>query len=216
MESEQTLAPSPFGPANSWQQPQYEQRAPVYAAPTIVPSVTYSASDFAADAYSDEDEFAAPRKKPSWLLAAAALVLIGGGTVAGLRFAENSREKAARAAEIEQAKQRMVELQAQERAVAATGPVVEQQAPATNSVAALLAASTRSNGAAGIARADAEKPRGRAAERQAAAIKRALSQPGVSRHSKVSRTGAKGKARKAEQAVDDSDGSQSDDPIYGL
>lgn len=181
------------------------QPAPVFASPSIVPS-----ADFRASAFEDDDELSTGRKKPTWLIAGSVLALVAGLSLVGTHFAQASRAEEERAAEIEHIRQRMAEIDAKHRTEAATNPTEAAAQAPSSTVAALLAAGAHSNG---VTSPSAERPRGISDARQAAAIRRALSEGAPTRRARAGKPGAR--AKKASAAEDD-DGSRSNDPIFGL
>jgi len=198
-------APYDTDSAADFEQGYEAQPAPVFASPSIVPS-----ADFRASAFEDDDELSTGRKKPTWLIAGSVLALVAGLSLVGTHFAQASRAEEERAAEIEQIRQRMAEIDQKHRAEAAASPTEVIQAP-SSTVAALLAAGAHSNG---VTSPSAERPRGISDARQAAAIRRALSEGAPTRRARGAKAG--GRAPKASAAETDDDGSRSNDPIYGL
>lgn len=199
----------PFGPVGG----PAAQPAPVYASPSLVPSADFQAASFDDD---QDDLYPSAPKKPTALYAGIGAALLAGALLIGNHFVSESRAEEARLAEIAKVQQTTAELEAKRRAEEANRPKETAPATGSSSVAALLAASTNSYGAAQSPQA--QKPNGLAAARQAAAIQRALQGPGVARRGKAAQGGkAPGAARGA--AREDDDGlheSHSNDPIYGL
>jgi len=201
-----------YGPMQGLEGP---QPAPVYASPSLVPSARFDSTPLDAASFDDGDEvYPSTPRRPIGLYAGVGAALLAGALFVGNHFVTAGRAEEQRLAEIARVQQSMAELEAKRRADEARQAQAAVPTQPTSSVAALLAASTQSHGAAQLPQA--QKPNSLSAARQAAAIQRALAGPGVARRGKLAgrKVGApKGAASQERDALQET---RSNDPIYGL
>ncbi len=186
---------------------------PVYASPSIPPAADLTASPLDL---ADVEPFVR-RRHPGAKLAASAVPILLGLALIGAHFAYEGHAEKQRVAELEQVRQRMLELRREAELRAEAQARANQIAPAAppSTVAALLAASTRKRATEAPS---AQKPRGATHARKAVATRRSLARKAPVRPApSASRRGvAKRRPTPLHDLKNAGSRSRSKDPIYGL